>query len=133
MFYDIYLNVENLNEVNNLPKPNAFDTEILDGKNILLEIKNTNPDFEFIYKAGTMNVPLFVFNFMDYKIWMKYANELRGNKTKKGDSKRTVFFNDLGCSDFELEPFDAFYFSRTRKSLEHYYPQAKTGEDKKTF
>ena len=26
--------------------------------------------------------------------------------------------------------FDNFYFSRTRKSLEHYYPQSKAGEDK---
>jgi hypothetical protein len=26
-----------------------------------------------------------------------------------------------------LEPFKNFYFSRTRKSLEHYYPQAKAG------
>ena len=130
MFYDIYLNTNNLNEANNLPKPNAFDTEILDGKNIVLKIINIKPKFEDIYKPGSMNVPLFVFNFTDYKIWMKYANELRGNKTKKGDAKRSAFFSDLGCSDFELEPFDSFYFSRTRKSLEHYYPQAKAGEDK---
>ena len=46
---------------------------------------------------------------MDYKIWMKYAHELRGNKTKKGDVKRTCFFHDLGCSDFELDIFDNFY------------------------
>ena len=77
-----------------------------------------------------MNIPLFIFNFTDYKIWEKYANELRGKKTKKGDQKRSSFFNDLGCSDFELEPFDTFYFSRTRKSLEHYYPQAKAGAGK---
>jgi hypothetical protein len=30
----------------------------------------------------------------------------------------------LGCSDFGLKVFDQFYFSRTRRSLEHYYPQA---------
>ena len=36
----------------------------------------------------------------------------------------------MGCSDFGLDTFDNFYFSRTRKSLEHYYPQAKAGEDK---
>ena len=129
MFYDIYLNPNNLNEANNLPKPNAFDTESLDGKNLILDINNSKPDFASIYKPGSMNVPLFVFNFTDYKLWMKYANELRGNKTKKGDAKRTAFFNDLGCSDFELDPFDNFYFSRTRKSLEHYYPQAKAGEN----
>lgn len=131
MFYDIYLNRENLNGINNLPKPNAFDSEILNGKNIILDIKNKEPDFLSVYRIGSMNIPLFIFNFTDYKIWMKYSNELRGNQTKKGDKKRTSFFEDLGCSDFELGAFDDFYFSRTRKSLEHYYPQAKSGEDKK--
>ena len=131
MFYDIYLNNKNLNEANNLPKPNAFDSEILKGRNLVLDIKNKSPDFDSIYEVGSMNIPLFVFNFMDYRLWMKYANELRGNKTKKGDIRRIGFFNDLGCSDFELEPFDNFYFSRTRKSLEHYYPQSKAGEDKR--
>ena len=59
----------------------------------------------------------------------KYADELRGNKTKKGSEERTKFFEELGCSDFELAPFNNFYFSRTRKSLEHYYPQAKVDID----
>lgn len=131
MFYDVYLNPNNLNEANNLPKPNAFDKEILDGQVLNLEIKNTHPDFSIIYKEGSMNIPLFVFNFTDYKLWMKYANELRGNKTKKGDEKRVKFFEDLGCSDFDLDPFTSFYFSRTRKSLEHFYPQAKAGEERK--
>ena len=35
----------------------------------------------------------------------------------------------MGCSDFELDSFNNFYFSRTRKSLEHYYPQAKAGDN----
>ena len=29
-----------------------------------------------------------------------------------------------------MDPFNNFYFSRTRKSLEHYYPQAKAGDGK---
>lgn len=41
-----------------------------------------------------------------------------------------LFFEELGCSDFELDAFNNFYFSRTRKSLEHYYPQAKAGKGK---
>ncbi len=131
MFYDVYLNPNNLNEANNLPKPNAFDKEILNGQNLNLEIINKNPDFSSIYKDGSMNIPLFVFNYTDYKLWMKYANELRGNKTKKGDEKRVKFFEELGCSDFDLDPFISFYFSRTRKSLEHFYPQAKAGEEEK--
>ena len=49
---------------------------------------------------------------------------------RKKDSKvRNDFFADLGCNDFGLDTFDDFYFSRTRKSLEHYYPQAKAGEN----
>lgn len=129
-FYDIYLNKDNLNESNNLPKPNVFDNEIIYKKKMYLDIENENPSFETIYKNGSMNIPLFIFNYTDYKLWKKYADELRSNKTKKGDKKRKSFFSDLGCSDFELEPFTSFYFSRTRKSLEHYYPQAKAGEEK---
>ena len=86
--------------------------------------------FEDIYKQGKYDIPLYVFNYTDYILWKKYAIELRGNKSKKGSKNRTDFFNDLGCSDFELDPFNNFYFSRTRKSLEHYYPQAKAGPGK---
>ena len=86
--------------------------------------------FEQIYQLGRADVPLFVFNYTDYLLWKKYADELRGNKTKKGSKERIQFFEDIGCSDFELDPFNNFYFSRTRKSLEHYYPQAKAGEGK---
>ena len=67
--------------------------------------------------------------YTDYKIWKKYAEELRGNKAKKDSRNRIDFFKALGCSDFELDVFNNFYFSRTRKSLEHYYPQAKAGDD----
>lgn len=52
------------------------------------------------------------------------------NIQKKGSKERAQFFKELGCSDFDLDPFNNFYFSRTRKSLEHYYPQAKAGEGK---
>ena len=73
---------------------------------------------------------LFVFNYLDFKLWKYYAKELRGEKTKDGSEERKVFFHNLGCGDFGLEVFDKFYFSRTRRSLEHYYPQAlATGND----
>lgn len=42
----------------------------------------------------------------------------------KNSDKRKNFFDSLGCSDFGLEPFDKFYFTRTRRSLEHFFPQA---------
>ena len=133
-FYDVYLNEECLNE-RNQPGPNAFDSTILvDGALNVDEIGFEGIDykevFETIYKQGKVDVPLFVFNYTDYVLWKKYAEALRGNKTKKGSRSRSEFFEELGCSDFDLDPFNNFYFSRTRKSLEHYYPQAKAGVGK---
>jgi uncharacterized protein with ParB-like and HNH nuclease domain len=133
-FYDVYLNPKCLNE-RNQPGPNAFDNALFeDGVMNVDEIGDEEVDyrmtFEEIYKQGRADVPLFVFNYTDYILWKKYADELRGNKTKKGSKERSQFFEELGCSDFELEPFNNFYFSRTRKSLEHYYPQAKAGDGK---
>lgn len=131
-FYDIYLNRGKLNTSNNQPKPNAFDEVILKNGDLDLVRSNNNIDnkkiFNKIYKQGRMDIPLYVFNYTDYILWKKYANELRGKESKKGDKARKEFFEDLGCSDFGLETsFDDFYFSRTRKSLEHFYPQAKAG------
>lgn len=133
-FYDVYLNSDCLNE-RNQPGPNAFDSALFeDGVMNVNDIGDDEVDyrvtFEEIYRQGRADVPLFVFNYTDYKLWKKYSDELRGNKTKKGSKERTQFFEELGCSNFELDPFNNFYFSRTRKSLEHYYPQAKAGEGK---
>ena len=133
-FYDVYLNADCLNE-RKQPRPNAFDNALLaDGKLNLETIGNKEYNykevFEEIYPQGKSDIPLFVFNYTDYMLWKKYANELRGNKTKKEDRERIQFFNELGCSDFDLEVFNNFYFSRTRKSLEHFYPQAKARDSK---
>lgn len=133
-FYDVYLSRSCLNE-RNQPVPNAFDNVILKNGELNVDDFNYRIDyrivFEDIYRQGCMDIPLFVFNYTDYILWRKYSDTLRGKKTKKGDRDRVGFFNELGCSDFELDPFNNFYFSRTRKSLEHYYPQAKAGEGKK--
>lgn len=132
-FYDIYLNQSRLNE-RNQPRPNAFDEAML--KEFELNSDPLKEDVDFrvvfdnVYRIGSMDIPLYVFNYTDYIIWKKYADELRGEKTKKDSKSRNLFFEELGCSDFELDPFNNFYFSRTRKSLEHYYPQAKAGKDK---
>ena len=132
-FYDVYLNPLCLNE-RNQPRPNAFDNAMLKGFELNFDYLEEDVDyrivFEEVYKIGSMDIPLFVFNYTDYILWKKYADELRGEKTRKGSNARKIFFEGLGCSDFELDPFNNFYFSRTRKSLEHYYPQAKAGEDK---
>ncbi|MDE5783293.1 MAG: DUF262 domain-containing HNH endonuclease family protein [Prevotella sp.] len=127
-FFDVYLDTNKLNDMKQ-PKPNSFDETILNGGNLNIELEGVDRDFDSIYPVGTYNIPLYVFNYTDYKLWKKYAVELRGNKEKKGSRHRIEFFSALGCSDFELEPFKNFYFSRTRKSLEHYYPQAKAGDD----
>lgn len=126
-FLDVYLDSEKLNEIHQ-PKSNSFDETIIKDGKLHVELEGMKRDFNGIYPIGSSNIPLFVFNYTDYKLWKKYADKLRGSKVKKGALERNKFFAELGCSDFELEPFNNFYFSRTRKSLEHYYPRAKAGE-----
>jgi len=127
-FKAVYLVADNLNQINT-PKPGSFDNTVLrvNALDITTQHKD-NLDFTAIYGDGTaksMGIPLFVFNYLDYKLWEKYVNELRGKSTKEGDKERTEFFASLGCGDFGLKKvFDQFYFSRTRRSLEHYYPTA---------
>jgi hypothetical protein len=125
-FKYVYLVKDNLNEINT-PNPGSFDKTVLCNNALDFTPHNKHFDFAAIYGDGTeksKGIPLFVFNYLDYKLWEKYADELRGESTKKGDEIRREFFETLGCSDFELKVFDQFYFSRTRRSLEHYYPQA---------
>ena len=133
-FAKIYMDRDKLNDINT-PKPGSFDETILKDNelNISKEININASEFNTIYGNGSTvskGVPLFVFNYLDYKLWKLYENEIRGEKLKPTDQKRIEFFEKLGCSDFGLEIFDKFYFSRTRRSLEHFYPQANlTGED----
>ncbi len=125
-FKDVYLVEDNLNEINT-PKPGSFDNAVIENHTLDITSKNNNIDFSAIYGDGTAKskgIPLFVFNYLDYKLWEKYANELRGKNILKEDTERNTFFKLLGCRDFGLKVFDQFYFSRTRRSLEHYYPQA---------
>lgn len=128
-FCDIYMVRKCLNEINT-PKPGAFDQTIANNGCIDLHVTNTNvtsDNFNTIYGDGsnmTKGIPLFVFNYMDYLLWDIYANNMAGKELKKDDEGRKAFFYNLGCSDFGLDVFKQFYFSRTRRSLEHYYPQA---------
>lgn len=130
-FYDVYLNAENLNEINT-PKPGSFDGTILVDNELDIELCNEDFDFAGIYGDGSSKsagIPLFIFNYLDYKLWERYADNLRGERKKEGSKARNAFFTVLGCGDFGLKVFEQFYFSRTRRSLEHYYPQANvTGE-----
>ena len=130
-FYDVYLVQEKLNNINT-PKPGSFDESILKNNelNVVCDYKNKK-DFENIYGDGydkSKGIPLFIFNYLDYKIWKCYYDSLRSEKYKEGSKERNEFFKKLGCSDFGLKVFEQFYFSRTRRSLEHYYPQANIEE-----
>lgn len=130
-FKDVYLKLENLNEIN-VPKPGSFDTTVLVKNSesewvIDEEVKNDKLDFTEVFGNGTersKGIPLFVFNYLDYLLWEYYANEQRGHEFVKDSVERNTFFETLGCSDFGLDIFKKFYFSRTRKSLEHYFAQA---------
>ena len=128
-FCDIYMIEGRLNEIHT-PRPGSFDEAIINENIINVKTTNTNitPDgFNNIYGNGsevTKGIPLFVFNYMDYQIWKKYASNVAGEKLKEHSEERKEFFRQLGCSDFGLDVFKQFYFSRTRRSLEHYYPQA---------
>lgn len=126
-FKDVYLDPIKLNSINT-PNPGSFDSIILINNQLTVIPQNNNEDFNGIYGDGTEKsngISLFVFNYLDYKLWEKYFDELRGEKTKEGSSERKSFFDTLGCSDFGLKLFEQFYFSRTRRSLEHFYPQSK--------
>jgi len=125
-FKDVYLVKEKLNE-NNMPLPGSFDEAVLCGNQLNTTPRDECINFPAIYGDGitkSKGIPLFVFNYLDYRLWEKYADELRGEKTKESSEERKEFFNTLGCGDFGLDVFNQFYFSRTRRSLEHFYPQA---------
>lgn len=133
-FYGVYLDGTKLNAINT-PVPGSFDSTILKERlfdNSPIPTRNRE-SFVLVYGDGSevsKGVPLFVFNYLDYKLWELYDKKLRGKKTKENDSDRKEFFGTMGCSDFGLKVFDQFYFSRTRRSLEHYYPQVTaTGKD----
>jgi hypothetical protein len=136
--HKVYLVQENLNEINT-PKPGSFDAALLNkvdgiaGWTLAQDVFRSPEEFNSIYGDGNTasnGIPLFIFNYLDYKIWELYSDELKGNKRLKSSLERIVFFDKLGCSDFGLERFDQFYFSRTRRSLEHYFPQAGVAQFK---
>ena len=133
-FTEVYLDKNKLN-ANNTPLPGSFDMSILDG-NKFIDTQLTHKDFSVfkeIYGDVTepsKGIPLFVFNYLDFKLWALYDKELSGEKLDERRRERKEFFAKLGCGDFGQKVFKQFYFSRTRRSLEHYYPQANaTGKN----
>ena len=132
-FYKVYLDGSKLNAINT-PIPGSFDDAVLDGCKLSTSDNRVDVKTKFvaIYGDGheaSAGIPFFIFNYLDYKLWNLYDTDLRGEQYKEGSKERREFFEKLGCSDFGLKVFDQFYFSRTRRSLEHYYAQAlATGE-----
>lgn len=133
-FFEVYLDSTKLNEINT-PLPGSFDEVVLCNEklNMAETKKRDGAVFTDIYGDGSVRskgIPLYIFNYLDLKIWMLYACEMRNGKFKEESTERKSFFSVFGCNDFGLKIFDRFYFSRTRRSLEHYYPQANaTGEN----
>jgi len=130
-FKDVYLDVEKLSEIN-VPKPDSFDNTILRDNALGVSISNSKLNFVEIYGDGkekTKGIPLFIFNYLDYQLWEKYYDELKGEDLNEGSKERIAFFDALGCSGFRLEVFKQFYFSRTRRSLEHFFPQAEIDKE----
>ncbi len=124
-FNGVYLEQSCLNEIN-IPQPGSFDEKFIkDGDvNISIDKEITVEIFDHIYGDGTeksKGIPLFVFNYLDYRLWKAYLY-VRGSK--EGSKERQELFNKFGCSDFGFDIFKQFYFSRTRRSLEHFFPQA---------
>ena len=78
---------------------------------------------------ASSGISLFVFNYLDYKIWKLY-------KECKSDDFKNDFKETFGCNlgsdkdkDLNLNVFKNFFFSRSRDSLEHYFPTAKLETD----
>lgn len=130
-FRRVYLCPDRLNSLNNRPKPNSFDYAILKKKYPEQALNASHPDFVALYGDGheaCRGIQSYVFNYTDYRLWRKYVEELRGQRYKENSPERRRFFEALGCGDFDLNYFDNFYFSRTRKTLEHFYPRSKAGD-----
>ena len=106
-FFKVYLDISKLNAINT-PLPGSFDESILLNKHLdssPIESKDMVV-FDQIYGNGTeasRGVPLYIFNYLDYRIWVMYDNELRGEKLKEGSRGRQEFFDwDVLISDLRF-------------------------------
>ena len=78
----------------------------------------------------------FVFNYLDYKIWELYRSKFQTEKNEKQDEDfYKNFKSKFGCdlrgneNVLNLNVFKNFFFSRSRDSLEHYFPTANCETD----
>lgn len=84
-FFDVYLDANKLNE-RNQPKPNSFDETIIRNGKQSVELENVDRPFDDVYPKGSSNIPLFVFNYTDYRLWkntQKNCEETEPRKVQK--------------------------------------------------
>ncbi len=77
--------------------------------------------FGDVENQRAQDISLFIFNYLDYKLWKVYFEKFKGvsDSTDKQKQSLVVF----GCEKLNFSNFEGFYFSSTRGSLEHYLPQ----------
>ena len=133
-FKDIYLVRDNLNNINT-PNPGSFDSAILRNNELDIKLHRDSYDFVAIYGDGNENQREYLYLFSIILIINCGKNMLMSYviKNKRRRYKKEEFFDALGCSDFGLKFFEQFYFSRTRRSLEHYYPRANANGENGTL
>ena len=84
-------------------------------------------------KNASSGIPLFIFNYLDYKIWKLYYTDFQGKGQNEEINKE--FIAKFGCNleknkkTLNLSVFQNFFFSRSRDSLEHYFPVANLEKD----
>lgn len=84
-------------------------------------------------KNASSGIPLFIFNYLDYKIWKLYYTDFQGKGQNEEINKE--FIAKFGCNleenkkTLNLSVFKNFFFSRSRDSLEHYFPVANLETD----
>lgn len=125
-FENIYLDKNKLTS-RNTPSPRAFDDTVIKNGKFCVDILSLKSAGTFLDVFGdgttiTNGIPLFVFNYTDYCIWKLYAEKGRRIDNRENADK-AEFIKMIG-TDLSLDYFNNFYFSRTRRSLEHYYAQA---------
>ena len=79
-------------------KDTVVSMDLLIKNQLDISIHNKDIKFNDIYGDGTTiskGIPLFIFNYIDYKLWENYADIIRGKSTTEGDSIRNKFFNLL--------------------------------------
>lgn len=77
---------------------------------------------DFLFCLG-LKTPRFLFNYLDYLLWLEYYTKVRGDKTLKEEDKGTYLERIFEDRD----KFKRFKFVQ-RNSIEHLFPQSRIHE-----